>query len=263
MFVAYTVPSRQYYADGRHIIETARDFTAQSGVPLCISIDPSLSDWHRIDFRSRLYDQLARSVHPTRPKCVPASIVPVTADMTAPAGMVPVEVEVTSPRGPLPVALFVERQPAVDGFLRGRPLSRVERLLPISFDQRVAEVRPVSETIDIIDTTVGQRTIIHVRVTNGSGTTWLEQGQTYPLRLGIRVRDGVTPLLEDRIALTRALAPGDSEEFAVPIGPVDQPGRYEVTVGVVQERIAWFHGALTFELDVLPDPADVSDRTRE
>lgn len=262
MFNAYTLPARQYYGSGRYIVETAREFAAQSDVPLCISIDPSLSDWHKIDFRSRLYNQLARSTHPEQAKCVPARVVPVKVGMAIPMGMVPLEVETTSPAGPFPVALLVEKDLAIERFLSRRSSPRVERLLPVPADQRVADVSALVGTNDIVDATVGSRTEFRVRVTNRSRMRWLAEGLAYPLRLGIRVREGGggASVLEDRVALAETLAPGASREFLVPIGPVSQPGHYEVTIGVVQEAVAWFDGALTFELEVRSATTELLDR---
>jgi hypothetical protein len=94
--------------------------------------------------------------------------------------------------------------------------------------------------------------MVEVVATNASDRPWLIR-DLYPVRLGVRIRKDDSQFeREDRVEFDTDMGAGQSRTLTAPIGPVDESGRYTVTIGVVQEQIAWFPDAITFKVDVVP-----------
>lgn len=91
----------------------------------------------------------------------------------------------------------------------------------------------------------GDTVALNVRVTNLGQQVWVDRGER-PFRLGIMwFRKGAsdhTPqasIREQRISLPDIILTGDTVDLSGRLGPVADPGEYEVWVGPVQDGVAW------------------------
>jgi len=248
-FIDCTVYARTFYAKNRTLIDAVRTFSETTGNELCIRIDPALSGWHQVDFRSRLYDQLPESAH--KSPCIPALIADAATAKEPPPGMILVASEATSPTGSFPVVLFMRDEPRARSFQKANPLV-MEKWLPLPPEQRRANLRFGGKNVSTLQVARAVASTLAIVATNTSDDTWFPGGR-YPVRLGIRIQLGnSTSVREDRVEFAGNVAAGESRSLEVPIGPIDEPGDYIVTIGVVQEQIAWFPTPLTFDLHVTP-----------
>jgi hypothetical protein len=88
---------------------------------------------------------------------------------------------------------------------------------------------------------------VEAHVTNdGSDSTWpASDAGPYPILLGARTfrGDEVNAAGEYRKTFAEPLAARQSTTLRIDVGPFTQPGTYRLSIGVVQERVAWFAGA--------------------
>ncbi len=98
----------------------------------------------------------------------------------------------------------------------------------------------------------GEHVVLRVRLTNTSPLAWPARGER-AVRLGARWRAaGAITDVEARADLASDLAPGAEGTVTLAIRAPDDPGRYQLEVGLLQEDVAWFHerGALVTLHDV-------------
>ena len=163
--------------------------------------------------------------------------------------MIALAVGSTSPAGSFPVALFARDEARTRDFRDHNPFY-VTLWQPIPPEQQRAKLR--ASVRPVMQLAPGVSTTLEVVATNVSDRPWPSHGP-YPVRLGVRIRntDSSTER-EDRAEFDSDVDAGESRTLNAPVGPVDEPGRYVVTLGVVEEQVAWFPDSITFELDVKP-----------
>ena len=255
MILTDTLYSRTYYALGRHIITAARDFRVQTGAQLCISVEPSLSVWHQVDLHTRLFDQLAATRRTDAKPCVRGWVAPLQSDQRPPPDLRLVAAESRAPWGAVPIGLFVEHGPALDTFARLHGLPPADFPNPLKQYERNAEVvvEPGAPTLHVAP---GQTLELSVHVTNtNAAMVWPHvEGLQYPMRVGLRIR-GPAPAetsVEQRAEFSRTLGPWERDVVRLDAGPFAKLGRYHLTIGVLQEGVAWFDGAHEVDVDVYP-----------
>ena len=253
--LAYTVPSRNFYASERHVIKAVREFERTTGVPLCVRVDRSLSDWHQMDFATRLFDRIDASASVDRVHCVHAVIAPLESPKLLETGMRLVAMESRSPFGRIyPVGLFIETGATLETFARGRILPTIESGMPLPRFARNANVDVVGADGKPIQLSPGQILEWTVLVNNPNPEiAWPSKESPYPVRLGARAQriDGVGTPLEYRAELPHSLGPGDTVAIKIAIGPFSSPGHVGLTLGVLQEGVAWFSGDRNFDIEVV------------
>lgn len=92
----------------------------------------------------------------------------------------------------------------------------------------------------------GQRQELTVRVKNTSSATWPMQGRAgdglYQVNLGDHWinTEGKDVKVDERLALPRAVKPGEEVEMSLTIVAPVKPGNFTVEIDMVQEGVAWF-----------------------
>lgn len=92
----------------------------------------------------------------------------------------------------------------------------------------------------------GESVTLAVKVRNTSGATWPMTGRTgdgfFQVNLGNHWFDaaGRDVKIDNRIAMSRSLGPGEELDMAFPVKAPDKAGDYVLEVDMVQEGVAWF-----------------------
>lgn len=246
--------SRLYNHD-RYVTEAANGFQAVTGQPLCVTLMPKLDLWHRIDLRWRLWARTSDAQRGDSGQCVRGWIDSLEASDVVRSGMRLIATERPSPIGVAPIGLFVESGPVLENWQRVRPLPTLDSFSHLPPEQRRASI-DILKPVGPVSLTVATRFDVTLRATNAStSSTWASvQDGPYPILVGAKaVRDGDNEISSgSRARFTRTTGPGDSSEMKITIGPFKQPGVYRVTIGVLQELVAWYPGAQTIIVAVAP-----------
>ena len=109
--------------------------------------------------------------------------------------------------------------------------------------------------------TVGEPFTDRLWITNTGTVAWKARGRRFggQVTCGLKICDAQGEVLREdlgRTPLDRDVAPGDDVQIEVTVGPLLDPGRYELRYDMVVEGVTWFefHGSPCFRrlLDVLP-----------
>lgn len=242
-----TLPSNVGRATARQSEAAVRTFEAATGTPLCVSIAADVDAWHSMDYRNWLFDRIDQSTQVDRQRCVPARIASLLAGRPDPR-----EFRLVSTDIGIPYGLFVAHSPALEQFAASHKLPPANALEPIPADDRNADIE-MDPSTQKLTAGVGVPLDLRVRVTNRGSRVlssdpsgWLP----HPVLVGAHVDEGGKQRWNYRSALPQSLAPGQSVDVTVRIGPIDRPGLYPIHIGVLQEHIAWFAGGIDTTLEV-------------
>ncbi|HEU4663674.1 MAG TPA: hypothetical protein VFS55_06560 [Dokdonella sp.] len=245
-----TYPGSRDTASDRDVVDAARALSASVAGGVCLTLEPGVDGWHRTDVGWRLFPQFANA----SPGCVRGSVR--TMAGPRPEDMRLVAVERPSPLpASAPLALFVQDGPEVEAFARSHTLFAAALLEPVPPNDRSAEVVVLGPP-QPLRATVGAPLDLRIRVTNQGRTplaTIDARITPHPVLAGAYAGiEGDDDQLNFRASLPHAVAPGESVETDLRVGPFDRAGRYAVHVGIVQEHIAWFDGGTDVSIEIAP-----------
>lgn len=239
------------YSEHRHVIEAANAFEGITGTALCINLARQMVGWHGVDFRWRLLDHMADYRGLDDKPCVHAKVDHLK-DGALDSPMRLVATERPPPSMNESVGLFVEPGPALEAWNRRMPAVATDSFYPIPESDRRAEVALLQPSAPV-RSRVGSSVTLTVRVTNKSARRWAHiQDGPYPVWLGARAFEGEATLGEYRARFDHDVAPGESVDVDIAIGPFRKPGTFRINVGVLQEHVAWFPDRIDLLADVRP-----------
>ncbi len=243
-----TYPGGRYFTGDRQVVGVARAFADGTSDGLCLDLDPALDGWQRTDLGWRLFPQIANVTN----GCVRGVIQ--RLDAPAPADMRFVAVERPSPLPhSAPLALYVTDGPEVEAFASDHALLSIAALAPLAPADRSAKVTLEQPALRV---ETGATLDVRIRVVNGSSltlTTVDPRVSANPILVGAYV-ESTNGQMNFRASLPRPIAPAQGIEASLQLGPFDQPGRYAIHVGVVQELVAWFDGGVDTTIEVAARP---------
>lgn len=249
-----TLPGSRYYAADRRVVEAARAFGATDGNRLCIAFGPGVDAWHRPDVGWRLFPQIAQ--HDAGRNCAHGTVMPLNSRPLPDTRLV--AIERPSPLGTnIPLGLFVKNGLELERFGRTHELPPENALVPMPDADRQAGVVIENPATAPLLVPAGKPLDLHLRVTNRGTETWSAHDDgllPYPVLAGAHVGESGEVRWNYRAPLPRSLAPGQSTDVSLRIGPIDRPGDYELHVGIVQEHVAWFAGGIDTTLEVADGP---------
>jgi hypothetical protein len=88
----------------------------------------------------------------------------------------------------------------------------------------------------------GGESEVDVAIANRGSFAWATES-TLPVQFGLKMRsldDSTAPVVEARRPLARSVKPGESIAQTFTVQWPERPGRYEVTLDLVLEDVAWF-----------------------
>ena len=236
----------------RPVVAAASGFERLTGTPLCVRLE-GLDAWNMTDISWRLFPQIGASSLIDRNRCINGVIMPLQGK--APGNFHLIAMERPSPLNKGPIGLFVEPGQALAAYASERDLPAADALAPLPVADRSASIEIAKPEVPI-RVVVGNIWKATVHITNRGHSRWTPTTTTYlpfPIRLGAQVVPdaAATPTVEYRSELPDALKPGDTEAAMLKIGPFNHRGCYRVHIGVVQEHVAWFDGAIDIEINVV------------
>jgi len=240
-----TWPNAHTNAANRDVATAANAFEPVTGTPLCAELSSELKSdlWIAIDMRWRALNGLSDARRPDGRPCAAASIeaLPVT-QLDQIDGLIAIERRLPLMQGS--VGLFVEPGAALETWKAKQPAVPRELLAPLPESERRASIELLAPSGTPFRVRTGGTLGLDVRVTNaGVSRTWpTSDAGPYPILLGARSFPGdqTNALGEYRVTFARPLAPGGSATSHIDVGPFPHAGTYRVSVGVVQELVAWF-----------------------
>jgi hypothetical protein len=238
-------PNARTYAVDANVVAAANAFEAVTGSPLCVDLSPELGldVWFDIDMRWRMLNALPDTVRHDRRACSTALVAALNGTVQDPDGARLIAVERQRPLMKRYIGLFVEPGAALNTWKAKMPPVPREILAPLPEGEHRAHVDVLAVSA-VPHLEVGDVLGLDVRVVNnGARSTWpATDVGPYPILLGARsyLGDKAQAVGEYRARLGRALAPGDSTTAHIDVGPFTRAGTYRVSVGIVQEFVAWF-----------------------
>jgi hypothetical protein len=246
----FTLPGRLVYGRIDAVREVVRSFEDTTHERLCISVDSSLSDWRRVDYTARFFDHLAESSTIDPMRCTHGVFKPITKGGVGESlALIAVDDRVASASDP-PAGLFVEDGPRSGNYARSHALPSEQDYLPLPAAARLSHVIIGDGEKKTRDIEVGDVRELVVTVENASRDhSWPSSRALHPVRVGARLLSGPSSWKEARAPLPR-LAPGETHEVRIRIGPFAEPGKMRIEIGALQEGVAWFEGSEIIEFDV-------------
>ncbi|HVT33711.1 MAG TPA: hypothetical protein VHE32_13765 [Rhodanobacteraceae bacterium] len=242
-WLAVTWPSARVVNADRHVVAAANAFGSVTGVPLCVQLSDELQHdfWIAIDMRWHALNAQTDTIRDDARPCATASIDVLKGGTSASADRV-IAIERLRPEMQDYIGLFVEPGPALTAWKAKMAPIPPETLAPLPESERRADV--VAPAAADLAVRVGKKLSLDVQVTNTAvSTAWPADDQApYPIRLGARVfpADGTQAVGEYRAAFAAPIPPGGRATVHIDVGPFARPGMFTVSIGVVQERVAWF-----------------------
>lgn len=249
-----TSPGARTVNANRNVVAAANAFESVTGVPLCARLSNELERdfWIAIDMRWHTMNAQPDTIRDDARPCAAASIEVLKADASTDAGRL-VAIERRRPRMRDYVGLFVEPGPALAAWKAKMPPIPPETLAPLPEGERRARI-VVAKPDSPLRLVAGEKLRLHAEVINTAArATWPDDDLApYPIRLGARVfpRDSTEVVGEYRSTFETPVGPGETAAAHIDVGPFARSGTYVVSVGVVQERVAWFTEQRDIEVTV-------------
>lgn len=244
-----TRPGSSLYARGRGVVDAVAAFATTTPRRPCVKLDREIDSWHRTDLSWRLFPYLSRA---GGRDCADMTIRPLDGMYRGDERLAAVE------RGsPLaqsgPIGLYLHSGLDFDAFARVHATIPETAFEPLPVEDRFADVS-ISAPLPI-RLKAGTVFDLTVHIVNRSPRslrrTDTPQLLPHPVMLGAQLEQGDGDMrLEYRETLPADIAPGAGVDATLRIGPLKQPGRYSLRVGIVQEHVAWFDGDLRATIDV-------------
>lgn len=245
-----TLPANALRARERQAEVALRKFESSTSVPVCIGIAREIDHWHVMDYQNWLYDRIDESAVVDRTRCVRGVIGSMTTNRPSADQYRLISTDLNNPYG-----LFIRKSVALDAYAASHSLPPSDFPSPLPESDRTAKVEPhIPEANPRLR--AGATSIWPVSVTHlGRGSTWpavFDPSPKFAVRVGARADalDGSGTHVEFRGELPRSLMPGESAMVNLAIGPFTKPGRYSMTIGVLQEGVSWFGEAPAVVVEV-------------
>lgn len=242
-----TWPGSRHYASDRKVVDAVRAFAASGGRDLCVKLAPDVDVWHRTDITWRLFPHIRA---PQNSDCIEATISPIRSAHAPDQRLA--AFERPSPLGNnVAIGLFLRVGTDFEDFARVVATPPDGALSPSAMEDRSADV-VITNSLPL-RVAVGEPLDIHVRITNRGKHPLpaIQDAQLlpYPIHLGAQADRGEEHL-EYRTEIPVTIAPAQTMDAVIRVGPFDHAGPHALRIGVVQERIAWYEGAASATLEV-------------